>query len=98
MNKPSMYQIYNRVYNTRFNLQYDKKTCFIIGGYLFSIGLNVVLLATFMYAYFFNNMQYYVVINNYGEATVELFLLFGLFILILIGFYYQYHQCKEGSC
>lgn len=71
-------------------LRYDKKTCVILISYCFSIALSILLIGTFVYAYFFNHMQYHIAINNYGEATTELLLLSAIGSIILLGFYYYY--------
>lgn len=80
-----------------YTLRFPLKTCIIITSFLFSLALSSTLVATFLYAYFFNNMQFHIAINNYGEAHVELILLMVLMVVIIFGFieYLKSQRCDK---
>lgn len=61
------------------------KFCFIIFGYAFGLSNSTVLFLTFITAYF-NGNQCLVVINNYGEANIEMVLLLFTMFVIYAGF------------
>jgi len=59
-----------------------------LSGYMFSIGLSILMCFTFFWAYFYNNFYFTVYINMYGEAHLELALLICIIPIILYGMYY----------
>jgi len=59
----------------------------IISGYLFAMGMALVMFITLYWAYL-NGGSTMVRINDYGEAGVELIISFPIIAIMVIGLYY----------
>jgi len=59
-------------------------------GYGLMMVSMVVMMLTFYYAYFFNDMVFSVSINSFGEAHLESFLLPVVFCFGLFGLYQSF--------
>jgi len=60
------------------------KDFLVLSGYLFAFSSSLVLLITFLNAYF-HGMKTLILIDSYGEATFELFLILPVFGVIVLG-------------
>ena len=73
----------------------DVKHFIILAGYVFALGQSSVLFLTFIMAYFNDTFQVIVDINKYNEAHIELFMMFIVQGLILMGLLYFIAEVKK---
>ena len=66
----------------------------IFSGYIFSMGIALILFFTFFIAYI-NNKFVTVYIDSYGEAHMEWFLICFIFDVMLVGLYLLWRDMKK---
>lgn len=63
-------------------------------GYFEAVGMSMVLFYTFLCAYL-NDYTTTVLVNSYGEAHVELVLIFVISIVMLVGLFFWIKELKK---
>ena len=65
------------------------KTCLKYVSYLLLFGFSIILITSFMIAFFHPSKRVILDINYFGEANVEFIMFVILIPVILIGFYFE---------
>jgi len=68
----------------------QKSSVWVFVGYSLMMVSMLVMMLTFYYAYFFNDMVFSVTINSFGEAHLEAVLICIMLVFGLFGFYSSY--------
>lgn len=65
-------------------------------SYLLAFGLSIVLFVTYLWSYFFNNYTFTININSFGEANVELVILFLVLTFLIYGLFINCRNVKHN--
>ena len=80
----------------KLNLRAKKQVISLL-GYGWGAGLSIIMLITFLQAYFGNDYRFAIDINSFGEAHIELIALMIVIPTVCYGFYLQYKELKKNA-
>lgn len=75
----------------------NRRTLLIWSGFMFSVGMNIVLIVTFFCAYFSPAKSVVVTVNEFHEADVEFVMVPFVFVVTCVGLYFSSKQVIDMS-
>ena len=69
----------------------------IVFGLGLGIASHVLIMLTFLKAFFHESKTTRVTVNDYGEANIEFVLIFVVLFVMLLGYYYALQGVKKGG-